>query len=123
MSAFLFKLVLTFIVGGAWISFVTVLAEKHSTKLGGVIAGIPCTAAIALFFIGWTHTPFFAAQATTLIPIVCGINGFFVIIYLMLFKRNFYLAIISGLIFWLVFSLLLIKINLNNFGYSLLGLI
>jgi uncharacterized membrane protein (GlpM family) len=121
MSTFLLKLILTFTVGGAWISLVTVLAEKYGTKTGGVIAGIPSTAAIALFFIGWTHTPTFASQATTLIPIVCGINGFFVIIYLLLFKRNFYLAVISGLIFWLVFSLLLIRINLNNFGYSLLG--
>jgi hypothetical protein len=121
MSTFLFKLILTFIVGGTWITFATVLAEKYGTKPGGVIAGLPSTVAIALFFIGLTHTPIFASQATTLIPIVCGINGFFVVIYLLLFKRNFYLAIISGLIFWLIFSLLLIKINFNNFGHSLLG--
>lgn len=121
MSTFLFKLILTFTIGGAWITMATVLAEKYGTKLGGVIAGFPSTAAIALFFIGWTHTPVFASQSTTLIPIICGINALFVVIYLLLSRRNFWLAITVALIFWLIFSLFLIKINFNNFFYSLLG--
>lgn len=121
MNTFLFKLILTFLIGGAWITLATVLAEKYGTKLGGVIAGFPSTAAIALFFIGWTHTPAFASESTTLIPIICGINAFFVVIYLLLSKRNFYLAIISALVFWMVFSLVLIKMKFNNFLYSALG--
>jgi len=121
MDTFLFKLILTFLVGGTWIAAATVLAEKYGTKLGGVIAGLPSTAAIALFFIGWTHTPTFASQSTTLIPIICGINGFFVIIYLLLSKRNFYFAIFSALLAWLALSLLLVRIKFNNFLYSILG--
>jgi hypothetical protein len=41
----------------------------------------------------------------------------------LLAKRNFFLALFSSLIFWLVFSLLLVKINFNNFLYSIIGLI
>lgn len=123
MDMFLFKLILTFAVGGTWISFVTVLAEKYGTKIGGVIAGFPSTAAIALFFIGWTHTPVFASQTTTLIPMITGINAFFVVIYILLSKRNFYIALISAFVFWLIFSLLLVKINFNHFLYSILGAI
>jgi uncharacterized membrane protein (GlpM family) len=123
MNTFLFKLILTFVVGGTWITFSTVLAEKYGTKLGGIIAGFPTTSAIALFFIAWTQTPAFASQATTLVPIICGINAFFVVIYILLSKRNFYLALVSALIFWLVLSLLLVKINFNGFFYSILGAI
>ena len=123
MDTFLFKLILTFLVGGTWITAATLLAEKYGTKLGGMIAGLPSTAAIALFFIGWTHTPTFASLSTTLIPIICGMNGFFVIIYLLLSRHNFYFAIFSALLSWLVFSLLLVRIRFNNFFYSILGLI
>lgn len=67
MNTFLFKLILMFAVDGIWILLVTVLVEKYGTKSGGVISGIPSTTAITLFFIGWTHTPTFASQTTTLI--------------------------------------------------------
>ncbi|VVB60697.1 Uncharacterised protein [uncultured archaeon] len=123
MDVFLLKLIVTFIVGGVWITFATVLAEKYGTKLGGMIVGLPSTGAIALFFIGWTQTPLVASQATTLIPIIGGINSFFVVIYLLLSKKNFYLGIVSALAFWFIFSLSLVKINFNNFFYSLLGLV
>jgi hypothetical protein len=61
MNTFLLKLILTFLVGGTWITFATVLAEKYDTKPGGIIAGFPTTAAIALFFIAWTQTPALAS--------------------------------------------------------------
>ena len=121
MNAFLLKLILTFVVGGTWITFATVLAEKYGTKPGGIIAGFPTTSAIALFFIAWTQTPAVASQATTLVPIICGINAFFVVIYILHSKHNFYLALISALIFWLILSYLLVKINFNGFFYSILG--
>jgi uncharacterized membrane protein (GlpM family) len=123
MITFLFKLILTFLVGGIWIMFSTVLAEKYGSKMGGVIAGFPSTSAIALFFIGWTQTPGFASQATTLIPIICGINAIFVVIYILLSKRNFYIALFSAFFFWLMVSLILVKSNFDHFLYSILGAI
>ncbi|MFC2133911.1 DUF3147 family protein [Bacteroidota bacterium] len=122
MDIFLLKLILTFITGGIWILLSTVVAEKYGTKVGGIIVGLPSTSMVALFFIGWTNSPAFASEATTLIPIIAGINAFFVVLYLMLIKRGFLLALISSLIFWLLISLFLVGINFDNFVYSLIGL-
>ncbi len=120
-ETFAIKLCLSFIVGGAWVTFITILAERFGTKLGGIIAGAPATTAIALFFIGWTQTPTFASQATTIIPIVMGINVLFVVIYIILSRFNFYLSILVSLFFWFILTLGLIFLKFDNFALSLVG--
>ena len=116
---FFAKLGLSFIIGGVWVSITTIAAEKFGTKIGGIIAGAPATMAIALFFIGWTQTPSFAAQATTIIPAVMGINTLFVIIYIVLSRFNFYLSILTSLIFWFILTLGLIFLKFDNFICSI----
>ena len=121
-DVFLFKLALSFIVGGVWTTLATIVAEKFGTKLGGIITGLPSTAIFSLFFIGWTQTAIFASQSTTIIPIIMGIDALFVVIYVLLSKINFYLAIVTSLIFWFTLSLGLVFLGFNNFTYSLIAL-
>ncbi|MFC1912137.1 DUF3147 family protein [Chloroflexota bacterium] len=116
---FLAKLGLSFIIGGAWVTFATIAAERLGTKIGGIIAGAPSMISIALFFIGWTQTPSFASQATTIIPITMGINTLFVIIYVVLSRFNFYLSILTSLIFWFTLTLLLVFLKFDNFICSI----
>ncbi len=116
---FLFKLVLSSVVGGAWTALVITIAEKFGTKTGGIITGLPATVAISLFFIGWTQTPAFAARATTIMPLVMGIDALFVVVYVWLYRFNFLLALTGALIFWFLMSLGSIFLGFNNFGYAL----
>ena len=118
---FLFKLILTFITGSVWVTLVTIIAEKSGTKLGGVVAGIPSTILIALFFIGWTQNPAFASECTTIIPIVMGFNSVFIVIYVLLARINFYLSITVSMLFWFTVSLGFVLLRFNNFTYSLIG--
>ncbi|MDI9559183.1 MAG: DUF3147 family protein, partial [Pseudomonadota bacterium] len=53
-NIFVLKLILSFIVGSLWITMVTILAEKYGTRIGGLMAGLPSTILISLFFIAWT---------------------------------------------------------------------
>ena len=85
---FLVKVGLSSIAGGAWATFATIAAERFGTKLGGIIVGAPATVSITLFFIGWTQTPAFASQATTIIPIIMGINILFIVVYLILSRLS-----------------------------------
>ena len=78
---FFLKLALSFIVGSVWISTATILAEKFGTKVGGILAGLPSTMVVALFFIGWTQTPQIAAEAATVVPIIMGIDAVFIVVY------------------------------------------
>ncbi len=120
-SLFLFQLVITFLVGSLWLTSATLLAEKFGSKIGGVIAGMPSSIVIALFFIGWTQTPVAASQATVVVPLVMGIDGLFILTYAFLVRRSFPLALLSSLLVWLCLSFLLVLIHFHSFGLSLLG--
>ena len=110
------------VIGSIWITSATIIAEKFGTKLGGLITGIPFTAMISLFFIGWTQTTIFASQSTTIVPIIMGINTLLVVIYIILTPFNFYLAIVTSLIFWFISSLGIVFSGFDNFTHSLIGL-
>jgi hypothetical protein len=120
-SLFLFQLVVTFLVGSLWLTGATILAEKFGSKIGGVIAGMPSSIVIALFFIGWTQTPVAASQATVVVPLIMGIDGLFILTYAALVRQSFPLALLSSLFVWLCFSFVLVLIHFNNFGLSLIG--
>ena len=121
--AFLFKLLLSFIIGGIWITFATIIAERFGSKLGGVIAGIPSTIIISLFFIGWTQSPIIASQATTVVPIIMGIDALFVVVYALLINRKFYVALGGALLFWAVSSFILALVGFDSFLISLIGFV
>ena len=120
-SLFLFQLVITFLVGSFWLTGATILAEKFGAKIGGVIAGMPSSIVIALFFIGWTQTPVVASQATVVVPLIMGIDGLFILTYASLVRQSFPLALLSSLFVWLCFSFVIVLIHLNNFGLALTG--
>jgi hypothetical protein len=120
-SLFLFKLVVTFLVGSLWLTGAIILAERFGSKIGGVIAWMPSTIVIALFFIGWTQTPVAASQATVIVPLIMGIDAIFIITYASLVRRNFPLALLASLFVWLCFSFALVLIHFNNFSLSLIG--
>ena len=81
---FILKLVLSFLIGGAWVTTATHLADRYGTKIGGIITGLPSTALIALFFIGWTQSPVIAVDATTIIPAIGTVNALFLVVYILL---------------------------------------
>lgn len=120
-SVFILKLVLSFIVGSLWITVGTVLAEKHGTKIGGLIAGLPSTILISLFFIAWTQSTRVAVDATTIVPIVGGINCLFVVTYIYLLRITFWIALGGALCVWALFSLVLVGIGFNSFIVSVIS--
>lgn len=117
---FILKLVLSFLIGGAWVTIATHLADKHGTKIGGIITGLPSTALIALFFIGWTQSPVIAVDATTIIPAIGAVNALFLVVYISLVRTNFFLALGSSFLVWSGLSLFLVQMNFNNFFLSII---
>jgi hypothetical protein len=117
--AFLLKLALSFITGSLWITMGTVLAERHGTKIGGLVAGLPSTILISMFFIAWTQSTPVAVEATTVVPITAGINCIFSLVYVLLVRKNFWLALSSALAVWLLLSYCLFLARFNSFPLSL----
>lgn len=121
LDIYIVKLVVSFIVGSVWITFTTIVADKFGTKLGGAFAGVPSTVVIALFFIGWTQTPITASQSANIVPVIMGVNGLIISVYVILSRYNFYLSISTSILVWLFLSLGLVFLNFDNFIYSLIG--
>lgn len=120
-TVFIVKLILSFITGSVWITAGTVLAERYGTKIGGLIAGLPSTILISLFFIGWTQSEATAVAATTIVPIIGGINCLFILTYILLIKVHFIIAIGGALSIWFVLSTGLVIMGFNNFLLSVLA--
>jgi hypothetical protein len=114
-TAFIVKLVLSFVVGSVWITLGTVLAEKYGTKVGGLVAGLPSTILVSLFFIAWTQSPRVAVDATTIVPIIGGINCLFIVTYVVLLRANFVLALTGAVLVWFVLSFLFVYAGFSSF--------
>ena len=120
-SSFWHKLGLSFIVGSAWVTLSTVAAERYGSKIGGLIGGLPSTAVVALLFIGLTQTPLAASETTTIMPLAQGLNGLFIIVYVLLVRRGLVTGVLSALSVWFSFASILIAIGVQWFWVSVAG--
>lgn len=114
-DVFLVKLFISFIVGGIWTVLATVLADKYGSKAGGVIAGLPSTGLFSLVFIAWTQDISSVTASTTMIPISVGVEMIFLVIYIYLVRRGFYLALIASFSVWFLLASLLFFSGFNNY--------
>lgn len=118
-QSFLIKLALSFLVGSIWITTITVIAEKYGSKIGGFIGGLPSTIVIALLFIGLSQSATDASRAAVMIPLVMGVNGFFILVYLALVHRGLIKALLSALLFWFFIIYLIILFGIEGFWISI----
>ena len=120
-SAFWWKLGLSFVVGSGWVALSTVAGERYGSKIGGLIGGLPSTVFVSLLFIGFTQTPLVASETTTLMPLTQGINGIFVIAYLLLVRRGLALGLGSALGVWVILAGSIAAIGIQHLWVSLCG--
>lgn len=117
-QTFQINLVLSFLVGSVWVTAVTVIAERFGSKIGGFIGGLPSTIVIALLFIGLTQSADDAAQAAIMIPMVMGVNGLFIMIYLAVVRRGLIKALGTALFFWFIVNSGIVLLGLDSFWLS-----
>jgi len=118
-SAFWYKLALSFLVGGVWVAVTTVAAERFGSKIGGLIGGLPTTAVITLLFIGVTQTCAVATEATTVMPLAQGLNGLFLIAFVILARRGLAVSLTGALFVWLLIASVLVSVGIQRFWVSI----
>lgn len=119
-NLFLIKLAISFLIGASWVTLVTVIAERYGTRIGGLIAGLPSTILFTLFFVAWTQSPNAASTATGLSPLMSGFTTIFILIYILLVRKNFWLALFSAIFVWLVCSISIVFSKFQNFSLSII---
>lgn len=120
IDPFLLKIILSFIVGATWLTGATIIAERFGSKIGGVIAGLPSTTVLALFFIGWTQSPSIAAESTGVIPAIIGLDAIFTALYILLSHHTLFISIGISLLVWFILSIGFVLIRFNNYAASLI---
>ncbi len=120
-ASFWIKIALSFAVGSLWVTLTTLSSERFGSKVGGLIGGLPSTVVIALLFIGITQTPQVAAQATTVMPLAQGLNGLFVLVFILLIRRGLKPALVCSLLVWFFNATILYLLDIQSFLISLLG--
>lgn len=120
-SLFWYKLGLSFFVGGFWVTLSTLAAERFGSKIGGLIGGLPSTAVVTLLFIGITQTPLVASEATTVMPFTQGLNGFFIIAYILLARRGLAQGLVGALLVWFSLVSILVLTGIQNFLFFIIG--
>ncbi len=118
---FLQQLILSFLVGAAWVTATTIIAEKFGSKIGGFIGGLPSTVLIALLFIGITQTASAAINATIVIPLTMGVNCIFTLVYLKFVRRGLVTALILAYLAWVVLAGMLVMVNVTQLWVALVG--
>lgn len=120
-ASFWIILGLSFLVGSLWVTLTTLGAERFGSKVGGLIGGLPSTVAISLLFIGYTQSPQVASQATTVMPLAQGLNGLFILTFLLLIEHGLWASILGALLVWMVQSTLLYLLDIHSLLVSLAG--
>jgi len=111
-------LILAFTVGGAWISFATLIAERYGSALGGLVGGLPAISVVSFLFIGLNQGPETASQATIVFPLALSFTMSFLLVYAVVSKRGFRVAFLTALLVWVILSSITAILNLRNLLFS-----
>jgi len=120
VTLFWVRVATSFIVGGVWLMLVSVIAERLSTRLAGIIGGLPSTLLISLFFIALGQGPDFAAKAVTVTPIAFAINSYFLLMLAVLAHKGYAKAMAVGGLGWLIAIGILLRVHLHSFELNLI---
>lgn len=118
---FWLKLLLSFLIGGCWVTLTTITAEKFGSKIGGLLGGMPSTIVVSLLFIGLTQNAEIASQATTIVPLAHGFNTFFILVFVLSIGKGLKSAVFLSLLTWFSSAALLLLLNVNSYMVSLAG--
>ncbi|OLE69917.1 hypothetical protein AUF78_08970 [archaeon 13_1_20CM_2_51_12] len=112
------NLILAFTVGGAWVSFAILIAERYGSALGGLFGGLPAISIVSFLFIGLNQGPETASQATIVFPLALSFTMSFLVVYAVLSRRGFRVALLGALLVWAGLSVITALLNLRNLFFS-----
>jgi hypothetical protein len=100
------RILLSFVIGGCFVSLVAFIAQRAGSRWGGIIGGLPSVGLVTLVFLGCVEGPAYAAQAAFMIPFGIACYGAFVTAYVFLFSRgwSFFGSVIAGSIVWIALA-------------------
>lgn len=93
------------------IALLSLLAERSSEKMAGVIISLPSTVAISFFFLGWVVSPEKVAEVGPALPVVVGVNLISTSVYIYMARLKIrkvwaiLLSTVSSLTVWFILAI------------------
>jgi hypothetical protein len=103
-TSLIVHLLSSLVIGGAFIAACSLAAEVFGPHIGGIVAGLPSTVVITLFFVAWTESPARAVQETTFIPFALGLNCLLLGVYGLVARWGAVVALIVALATWVALA-------------------
>tara|TARA_Y100000310_G_C20514116_1_gene730313 strand:- start:158 stop:970 length:813 start_codon:yes stop_codon:yes gene_type:complete len=128
-SLALIQVLTSFIAGGAFIAGLTLLAEKTTEKVSGIILMFPSTIVLGFFFLGWATSPQEVAEIVpaTLVPLGLVVFSSAIYIYCAqtiskIVQKKSLQVLITVLTSTIIWLLLAIPFALFRFSNLMLGI-
>ena len=118
MINLLFQIALPFILSAFVVIFITVIAEKYGTKVGGILGTLPTTIIVAFVFIALNKGTDFASRSVAVVPAEMGINLWFLLVFVIFAYRSLTIALAASFTVWSILSGILYYTNLSNIYIS-----
>src|SRR5512136_737204 len=97
---FITRVVLSFVIAGGWIAFVTLLAERLGSRLGGLFSNLPSNILISLVFIAISNDVFFVRDMMPAVPIGMLIDTVFLLVMILFLKYGLVVSLAASLSSW-----------------------
>ncbi len=112
------QLFLSFFVGGFFVAFQTLLAERAGHRWRGVVLSIPSTLALGLFFIGLIKTPQSVKEAVSIVPIAEAGVFFFVTAFVLLVRFGLLVSMTAAVFLWALTASIVLHFPPADFIHS-----
>lgn len=119
LNSFYLDLLLSFFVGGAWVTLASLTAQSFGGKIGGFVAGLPATSVLAIFFITYTEGAQHGYDLTGVFPLTISVNAIFLAAYALFSRKRFLTGLGASLGVWVFAQALLFYLHPNRFSLVL----
>ncbi len=122
---FVTQLIVSFIVGGGFVTFLSLVAERVPERYSALVLSLPSTVAISFFFLGWIFSSEKIAEVVPAVVVSLGIMLLLIVTYVYLSKIHFpkglsiLVCTVGSVIVWMALSIPLAIIKFANFALSI----
>ncbi len=117
---FILRIILSFLVCGAYVTSMSRLSERLGSKLGGLLIGLPSTALMGLLFIAWVQGSAAALEASSVMPATISASMMFLVAFSLLFRYGLVLAYFGAVAVWFALNLPLVGLKVHDIFISLM---
>lgn len=100
---------ISFIVGGLFVSLQTLLGERVPIRWRGAVLSLPSTMALSFLFIGLTKTTAVMPEVVQFFPAALAADYMFVLVFVLLSRYSLPVSLIGGLTGWAIYAAIALR--------------